>query len=105
MDPQIIWQAVWPSAGRHLARPGLTLGACLSTRRRCHNFHMWGNGQRFHEIREEYDPSPEHHRVDNDTACLLLPAKEIHEAGQLKRRAKNDANIDLMPRVRSLPFY
>jgi len=53
---------------------------------------MWGNGQRFREIREEYDPSPGYHRLD--TACLLLPAKEIHEAGQLNRRAKNDANID-----------
>jgi hypothetical protein len=30
------------------------------------------------------------------------PAKETHEAGQL---AKDDGNIDSMPRVRSLPFY
>jgi hypothetical protein len=61
---------------------------------------MWRSGQRFHEILEEYGPSPSHHRLD--TACLLLLAKEIHEAGQL---AKDDGNIDSMPRVRSLPFY
>jgi hypothetical protein len=50
---------------------------------------MWRSGQRFHEILEEYDPSPSHHRLD--TACFLLLAKEIHEAGQL---AKDDGNID-----------
>jgi hypothetical protein len=53
---------------------------------------MWRSGQRFHEIPEEYDPSPSHHRLD--TACLLLLAKEIHEAGQQEWRAKNDGNID-----------
>src|ERR1039458_9742645 len=80
MDPRI-WQAVSPSGGLHVAQAALTLGACLSTRRRYHNFRMWRSGQRFHEILEEYDPSPSHHRLD--TACLLLLAKEIHEAGQL----------------------
>src|SRR5450756_1560705 len=94
------WQAVSPSGGLHVSRPALTLGACLSTRWRCQNFRMWRSGQQFHEIREEYDPSPSHHRLD--TACLLLLAKKIHEAGQL---AKDDGNIDSMPRVRSLPFY
>src|ERR1019366_3486413 len=102
MDPRI-WQAVSPSGGLHVARPALTLGACLSTRRRYHNFRMWCSGQRFHEIPEEYDPSPSRHRLD--TACLLLLAKEIHEAGQQEWRAKNDGNIDRIPRVPSLPFY
>src|ERR1017187_10380235 len=90
MDPRI-WQAASPFEGLHVARPALTLGACLSIRRRYHNFRMWRSGQRFHEILEEYDPSPSHHRLD--TACLLLLAKEIHEAGQL---AKDDGNIDSM---------
>src|SRR5450759_4301163 len=93
MDPRI-WQAVSPSGGLHVARPALTLGAYLSTRRRYHNFRMWRSGQRFHEIREEYGPSPSHHKLGTDTACLLLLAKEIHEAGQLEWRAKDDENID-----------
>jgi len=44
-------------------------------------------------MREEYGPSPSHHRLDTDTACLLL-AKEIHETGQQEWVAKDDGNGD-----------